>query len=215
MAEPRHITLSLRAGLLLVYVGYVVISNGLRLLFSPSYVFDGDALRAMPPGHASSHLVRLLMTLVLSVTAPLIVIPFGELAEGKIWTATPDGDAADDDDGGKQRRRSSMRRRFVRVPFCLACMTVSEFVPDGFVHLVSFIGCFCGGTTGLVLPPLFCLRLSRGGWTGRNDATNPRRGGDVDKAAFLCDVVALCLGIAATSITSFMTFHVLIGRVAM
>ena len=215
MAEPRHITLSLRAGLLLVYVGYVVISNGLRLLFSPSYVFDGDALRAMPPGHASSHLVRLLMTLVLSVTAPLIVIPFGALAEGKIWTATPDDDAADDDDGGKQRRRSSMRRRFVRVPFCLACMTVSEFVPDGFVHLVSFIGCFCGGTTGLVLPPLFCLRLSRGGWTGRNDATNPRRGGDVDKAAFLCDVVALCLGIAATSITSFMTFHVLIGRVAM
>lgn len=215
MAEPRHITLSLRAGLLLVYVGYVFISNGLRVLFSPSYVFDGDALRAMPPGHASSYLVRILMTLVLSVTAPLIVIPFGELVEGKIWTATAD-DAAAADDGGKQRRRSSMRRRvFIRVPFCLACMAVSEFVPDGFVHLVSFIGCFCGGATGLVLPPLFCLWLSRGGRTGRNDATNPRRGGDVDEAAFLCDVVALCLGIAATSITSFMTFHVLMGRVVM
>jgi hypothetical protein len=213
MAEPRYIHLSLRAGLLLVYVGYVVISNGLRVLFSPSYVFDGDALRAMPPGHASSDLVRLLMTLVLSVTAPLIVIPFGELVEGKIWTATPD-DNDDDDDDGKQRRRSSMRRVFVRVPFCLACMAVSEFVPDGFVHLVSFIGCFCGGTTGLVLPPLFCLRLSRGGGTGRKNVTTPRRGGDTDRTAFLCDVVALCLGIAATSVTSFMTFRVLMGRVA-
>lgn len=199
MAEPRHINLSLRMGLLMVYVGYVVISNGIRILFSPSYVFDGDVLQAMPSAWISSHLVRLLMTLVLSVTAPLIVIPCGELVEGKLVTMLGGED-------GKRRQTPTRTRVLVRVPFCLTCMVLSEFVPNGFVHLVSFIGCFCGGTTGLVLPPLFCLQLSK------TERTAPRRSGA--DMAFLCDVMALCLGIAATSVTSYLTFRVLLERVA-
>lgn len=193
MANPQHINLSLKAGLLMVYVGYIAISNGIRILLSPSYIFHGDVLQAMPAAWISN-LVRLLMTFVVSVTAPLIVIPCGELMEGKLGIEMDD----------RQRQSSTRRRVFVRVPFCLTCMVLSEFVPDGFVHLLSFIGCFCVATTGFILPSLFCLQLSR----ARGNA--PRQGST--DWVFLCDIMALALGIIATCITSTLTFQKLIGR---
>ena len=191
MANPRHINLSLLIGLLMVYAGYIAISNGIRVLFSPSYVFRGDVLQAMPGAWLSS-VVRLLMTFVISVTAPLIVIPCGEMIEGKL------GIGMVDDNGQRQSSTSTRRRVFVRVPFCLACMVLSELVPDGFVHLLSFIGCFCVATTSFVLPSLFCLQLSR-----RTSADG----------VFLCDAVALAVGVVATCVTSSLTFRELIGRV--
>ena len=78
MASPNHVNLALQIGLGIVYVGYVLMSNGIWVLFSPTHVFDGDVLQVMP-NTGISFLVRLLMTFVVAVTAPLIVVPFGEL----------------------------------------------------------------------------------------------------------------------------------------
>jgi hypothetical protein len=186
MANPRHINLSLKIGLSMVYIGYIAISNGIRVLLSPSYVFHGDVLQAMPDAWISN-IVRILMMFVVSVTAPLIVIPCGEMIEGKL------GFALNVD--SQQQSSTTSGRALVRVPFCLACMVFSEFIPDGFVHLLSFIGCFCVATTGFILPSLFCLRLSKG---------------IRDNSA---DVVALAIGVIATCITSSLTFRELVGRV--
>ena len=48
MAEPEKIGTSLWIGLGIVYIGYIVISYGIVILFLPSYEFRGDVLQAMP-----------------------------------------------------------------------------------------------------------------------------------------------------------------------
>ncbi|KAL3816074.1 hypothetical protein ACHAXA_009712 [Cyclostephanos tholiformis] len=199
MNDPRCVGSAVRTGLLLVYVGYIIMSNGIRILFSPSHVFDGDVLQAMPNSGISMY-VRLLMTFVVVLTTPLVVVPCGELIEGKLGMVDAD-DSGDGGGGGQRQRRRSLapKRILVRVVICLSCIAFSVNVPNGFVNLVSFIGCFCGATTGFVLPPLFRLKLSTGGkcWP-----------------ECLCDVGALVLAVVATSITSALTFRELIGKVA-
>eukprot|EP00986_Skeletonema_menzelii_P012671 scaffold7123_cov134-Skeletonema_menzelii.AAC.1 len=71
-------------GLTLVFVGYIIISSGVRILFSPSHSFDGDVLQALPTNSWLALIVRLLMTFVVAMTAPLIVVPCGEMIEGKL-----------------------------------------------------------------------------------------------------------------------------------
>ncbi|KAL7535935.1 hypothetical protein ACHAXR_006822 [Thalassiosira sp. AJA248-18] len=191
MASPKHLDTSLQIGLFMVYVGYIVISNGVMALFSPTHVFDGDVLQAMPDTWISM-IVRLLMTFVVALTAPLIVIPCGELVEGKL--------------GIDNTQQSYMYKKIVvRVLFCIVCVAFSEFVPNGFVHVVSFIGCFCVAMAGFVLPPLFCIQLSNKGRSLFN------RGLKID-SVLLCDVCALVIGIIATTITSTMTFRELMTR---
>jgi amino acid permease len=206
MEDPRGVGRAVRVGLLAVYVGYVVMSNGMRVLFSPSHVFDGDVLQAMPDSWISLS-VRLLMTLVVALTTPLVVVPCGELIEGKLGMADNDDD--DDDDGRRRHRhrRLATERVLVRILICLSCMAFSEYVPNGFVDLVSFIGCFCGATTGFVLPPLFRLKLS----SVDGKPWSSREGMDRER---MCDVGALMLAVVATSITSALTFRELIGKVA-
>ncbi|KAL9183157.1 hypothetical protein ACHAXT_004944 [Thalassiosira profunda] len=185
MASPNHVNLALQIGLGIVYVGYVLMSNGIRVLFSPTHMFDGDVLQAMP-NTAISFVVRLLMTFVVAVTAPLIVVPFGELVQE-----------------GKLGIESTIQNRIaVRVLFVIVCTLVSEFVPSGFVHVVSFIGCFCVAMVGFVLPPLFCIQLR---------ASSAKEGQQVD-SQFLYDVGILALGVVATAFTSALTFRELLVR---
>ena len=181
MAQPGRVNTSLQIGLLLVYFGYVAISNGVSILFTPSYIFEGDVLQAMPDTWISL-LVRLLMIFVIAVTAPLIAIPCGELVEGKL---------------GLQDH--FYKRILVRVLFWLVCIGFAEFMPVGFVHVVSFLGCFCVAMVGFVLPPLFCLQLS-----------TQRKCRKVIDSTFVCDTMAFVVGLTATSISSKMTFSELI-----
>jgi amino acid permease len=207
MGDPRDVGRAVRAGLLAVYVGYVAMSNGIRVLFSPSHVFDGDVLRAMPDSWISLS-VRLLMTLMVALTTPLVVVPCGELIEGKLGMADGGDDGDGDEDDGRHRRRRSYlapERVIVRVLICLSCAAFSEYVPNGFVDLVSFIGCFCGATTGFVLPPLFRLKLSTDGMPWSRGSMDGER---------MHDVGALVLAVIATSITSVLTFRELIGKIA-
>jgi len=185
MQEPNQVNDSLRIGLSMVYFGYVLISNGISILFSPSFAFEGDVLKAMP-GTSIALLVRLLFIIVISLTAPLIVIPAGELIEGKLGLENSE----------------HTRKILVRVVFCLVCIGLAEFVPGGFVHVVSFIGCFCVSLTSFVLPPLFVLQLS----------SQQTKTPTVIDSVKLCDFGVFLLGIISTIITSALTFRELILR---
>lgn len=189
MVDPQKVNMSLQIGLLMVYIFYIVISNGILVLYSPSYTFDGDVLQAMPDSWVSL-IVRILMTFVVAVTAPLIVVPCGELIEGKL--------------GIQKNKNSSIRERIlVRLMFCIICITFAEYVPRGFVHVVSFIGCFCVAMTSFVLPPLFCIQLSTKGksWASSSDSV------------LLCDIGALILGIMVTTVTSILTLRELVESI--
>lgn len=183
MAIPNHVGLATKVGLVLVFLAYVVMSNFVRILFSPTHIFNGDVLQALPKSSLIALTVRLLMTFVISVTAPLIVVPCGEMIEGKLGIG-----------------RDEMSKRIgIRLLLCILCTGVSEYAP-GFVHLVSFMGCFCVSITSFVLPPLFCIQLQ-----------NKRREGDsstTTKVDFIsyCDFSALVFGILTTILTSIMTF---------
>mmetsp|Transcript_3502 Transcript_3502/g.7305 ORF Transcript_3502/g.7305 Transcript_3502/m.7305 type:complete len:333 (+) Transcript_3502:90-1088(+) len=190
MAVPEQINLSLQIGLLMVYTGFVVMSNGVRALFSPSHVFDGDVLEAMPDNWISSA-VRLLMTAVIALTAPLIAVPCGELIEGKLGM-----------DDVKQSP-SSRGRIAVRVLVVSACAAFSVFLGSGFVDVVSFIGCFCVAIAGLVLPPLFCIQLSL---KQQRQSVLYKEGFGID-SVLVCDAAALVLGMIATAISSILTFR--------
>ena len=183
MDEPNRVNDSLRIGLSMVYFGYISISNGISLLFSPSYIFEGDVLQAMS-GTSIALLVRLLFIIVISLTAPLIVIPAGELIEGKLGL------------------ENSEHKVLVRVVFCLICIGLAEFVPGGFVHVVSFIGCFCVSLVSFVLPPLFVLQLS----------SQQKKTPTVINSVMLCDLGVFLLGIFSTIVTSTLTFQELIMR---
>ena len=185
MYEPNRVNDSLKLGLSMVYFGYISISNGICILFSPSYIFEGDVLQSMP-GTSIALLVRLLFIIVISLTAPLIVIPAGELIEGKLGLENSE----------------HTRKILVRVVFCLVCVGLAEYIPGGFVHVVSFIGCFCVSLTSFVLPPLFVLQLS----------SQQKKTPTVTDSVMLCDFGVFLLGIISTIITSALTFQELIPR---
>lgn len=125
MANPVEIGKALQLGLGMVYASYAIISDGVAIIFSPSHVFAGDVLQAMPH-NTISLIVRVMMTFVLMVTAPLIVVPCGEMIEGKF--------------GIDKSRQSLLKRIGVRFTFCAICTILSELLGAGFVKVVSFIG---------------------------------------------------------------------------
>lgn len=75
MANPTQIKSATKIGLSIAYVGYLMASNGIRVLFSRTHSFDGDVLQALPPDSPISLAVRLMMSIVVAVTAPFIVVP--------------------------------------------------------------------------------------------------------------------------------------------
>jgi amino acid permease len=179
MSNPKQIGPAMKMGLILVFFAYIIISNGVRILFSPSHSFDGDVLQALPKNSWIALIVRLLMTFVISVTAPLIVVPCGSMIEGKLGIGM----------------NELYKRISIRVLLCVLCTLCSEFAP-GFVHIVSFIGCFCVSIVGFVLPPLFCIQLRH----------NTRKDSMTMDYTTYCDVSALVIGIITTILTSTMTF---------
>lgn len=80
-------------------------------------------------------------------------------------------------------------RRMARIILCAMCILLSAFVP-GFVHVISFVGCFCVSCLSFVLPPLFSLKLRK--------EVYPK---------WTIEAVLLLIGIATTGVTSTMTFQ--------
>jgi amino acid permease len=180
MAEPAHMVRASAMALIVVATSYVVVGVGLYSLFP---TISGDVLHMLPAEGWLPVVIRLSMAVVIFVTAPLLIVPCGQLIEGKIIKEVSATSST--------RIMPYWIRAPVRVGIALTCVFISVMVP-GFVSVLSLVGCASVATVGFVVPPLLFLRLrlSRP-WTW-------------DLAL---DVVMLVWGTIATGISTSYTFH--------
>jgi hypothetical protein len=177
MEEPSRMIGASFQGFAAVAVTYAVLGLGLLLLYPD---IDGDVLQELPTAGILPTAVRLAMVVVVMVTAPLLVVPCGELLEGKI--VVPE--------------TTMLLRVVVRLGICLLCSFISVFVP-GFVDVLSFVGCFCVALVSFVVPPLLHVVLTE-------QSSIPT---GLFKRARLLDLIMLVWGISATVITSVYTLR--------
>jgi len=195
MAEPSKMLHATRIALFLVYVSYAVIGTGVAIIYRPITGpdgFEGDVLQELPVGWIPTT-IRVAMTFVVLVTAPLLVVPCAQLVEGKVGLGADDSlrDAEDDPlSGDDESTATSSLVRFVRVVrrhpkpsrvavrygICLLCAGVSLLMP-GFVHVLSFVGAFCVALVGFVFPPLLHLVLLRRKMRAEEEERRAYRGG--------------------------------------
>eukprot|EP00543_Licmophora_paradoxa_P007399 CAMPEP_0202448042 /NCGR_PEP_ID=MMETSP1360-20130828/6834_1 /ASSEMBLY_ACC=CAM_ASM_000848 /TAXON_ID=515479 /ORGANISM="Licmophora paradoxa, Strain CCMP2313" /LENGTH=135 /DNA_ID=CAMNT_0049065411 /DNA_START=902 /DNA_END=1306 /DNA_ORIENTATION=- len=81
MARPQEMVQATSIALFLVALGYIMIGSGLLILY-PS--IDTDLLEALPKSGPVPATVRLSMVVVIIASSPLLVLPCGELIEGKL-----------------------------------------------------------------------------------------------------------------------------------
>ena len=161
MAQPSQMVSTTGQALGYVVLIYWIMGMGLLSLY-PN--LTGDVLHELPTGNelpllttndndgpSSSvflqHVLlwlpivtRWAMTSVVVMTAPLLVVPCGELVEGKFGI--------------------THHRILVRTLICLLAVSIAILLPSGFVQVLSFVGSACVGTVSFILPPLFHLKLA-------------------------------------------------------
>jgi len=137
MQEPHRMVEATFSALCLVATGYCVIGTGLLMLFSQ---VDGEILHELPSSGLVPTATRLAMASVCIMTAPLIIVPTGELLENKFEVT------------------NQLYQRLVRGGVCLVSAVVAVLLPT-FVQVLSFVGCFCVGLTSFCVPPILHLRL--------------------------------------------------------
>ena len=177
MAEPDQMVPATGVALAGVALVYIAIGCGLVVLY-PNV--DGDILQNLPSTGVLPILVRLAMAVVVLVTAPLLIVPCGELIEDKL---VADGE-----------QTSTRLRASVRLGVCFLCTIISVLVP-GFVYVLSFVGCCFVALVGFVVPPLLHLILTSGEHCKAN------------KYGFLLDCCMFLWGLIATIISSIFTFQ--------
>ena len=179
MAEPQRMIGASVVGLAAVAVSYSIMGVALLILYPD---ITGDLLQELPKTGWLPTIVRLAMVVVVMVTAPLLVVPCGQLVEGKISVNLSE----------------PVLRTVVRLGICVVCSIIAVSVP-GFVQVLSFVGCFCVALVGFVMPPLLHLVLL---WKQETtvDAVKTKR-------TVLIDVIMLIWGISATIITSIFTLR--------
>jgi amino acid permease len=183
MREPQQVMKSTRVALASVALLYLIMGIGLLVLF-PN--LTGDVLHELPMvslaaastkseassssslqwiGHAIIPLLaRLAMVSVVIMTAPLLVVPCGELVEGKLFHHYQ---------RHVVRRQQQQQQQHVlhhhhhhhrswiavtRAVICGLCAVIATAFPS-FVQVLSVVGSACVGTVSFVLPPLFHCRL--------------------------------------------------------
>jgi solute carrier family 36 (proton-coupled amino acid transporter) len=126
MKEPHKLVGAATIAMLAVAASYIIIGIGLLILY-PN--IEGDVLHELPQNGLLPVVTRLAMTLVVLVTAPLLIVPCGELIEGKM-----------------SPQPTMKLKGIVRFSICFITVVISLSVP-GFVYVLSFVGCFCVGKT--------------------------------------------------------------------
>lgn len=169
MRQPTEMVRASAVAFTLVALLYAIAGIGLLMLYP---TLTGDVMHELPRTGLLPILTRLAMVFVLVVTAPLIIVPCGELIEGKLQTR---------------------QRAIVRFGVCGVCVMVAVMLPS-FVQVLSFVGSACVGMVGFVLPPLLYLKLSI------NQGTESS--GSLVKTMRVVDFSLLVWGIAATVICS-------------
>lgn len=140
MKQPKLVIPATVLALGFVAVCYIVLGVGLSILFP---AVTGEVLHELPSTGWLPTLTRLAMAVVVVLTAPLLIVPTGELLEGKFH-------------GNKV---------IVRCGICLVSVVVAVLLPT-FVQVLSFVGCACVGFVSFCVPPILHIRLS---WKRRQD----------------------------------------------
>ena len=194
MAEPSLLVPATKWAMLLVAVSYIVIGAGLLYPFPD---IDGDVLHELPSTGFIPTTTRIAMVLVVLVTAPLLIVPCGELLEGKFV-----GSVCHQLEPEKAWRLKAI----VRWGICLVCASISVFVP-GFVNVLSFVGCLCVACVGFVIPPFLHLILSLKANRGRHESGGSISCEELLAPSIWVDVALLLWGLLATIVGTFYTFQ--------
>ena len=195
---------------------YSLLSVSIPIIYAPSPTkMDGDVLQLLPHYNKNSSeewiptFVRLSMIVVIILTAPLIVVPTGELIQGKL--------------GLKERQH----RFIITAVIIVICGIVGANLPN-FVHVISFLGCVSVGILSFVCPPLFHLILLYRNTNKHHEANGTialTNGQHEDHTlnsqgynkspptkAIVLDAILLIWGVSASIITSIMTCRSLINE---
>lgn len=174
MAEPTKLPRVTLLSLLLVAMSYIVVGVGGLILY-PNV--DTDILSAIPQQGILPLLTRLAMVGVVVLTSPLIIVPCGELLEGKIARGPAD-----------QRTKI-----IVRFGICLLTLVVSVGIP-GFVNALTLVGCFTVALVSFCIPPFLHLILLR-------------ESGSPFTLRSAVDLAMLSWGLTATAISTAYSLH--------
>jgi len=229
MKEPQKMLFATGLGVSGTAAAYIVLSTIALLLFP---TIQGDLLQVLPkpPTRKTGDtideygndnffimmrviiptLVRLAMVVVAMTSAPLLVLPCGELIEDEL-----------------SFYHHERVRVVVRIGICVLAAVVTCILP-GFVYVLSFVGsCWC--VLSFIAPPLFHLSLL---WQVQSlqrqqhiqpqeevkalvitftHATIPTDMPKVSQTSILWDIILLVWGLLATLVSSFYTFSSLVN----
>mmetsp|Transcript_9460 Transcript_9460/g.17798 ORF Transcript_9460/g.17798 Transcript_9460/m.17798 type:complete len:465 (+) Transcript_9460:72-1466(+) len=187
MSEPTEMVKATRTSLSIVLMLYILTGDLISIIFMQS--IKSDILSELPPAIFPT-LLRILMSIVVITSIPLIIIPAGDLIHDKILP-NPD---------------NSRRGKIVYViRFLLAylCAIISTVVPD-FVFVLSFVGCFCVALLSFAYPPILHLTcLYR---------YHPKEKRHLKTKLIVTDVILFVWGLIATLFTSFLTFTSMVAN---
>jgi amino acid permease len=190
MANPDQMVSAAAYSLTAVALAYIVLGICFWALFPTT--LNGDLLTVLPTREDATNngalwwttLTRLAMVLVGLTTVPLLVVPCGELVEGKLLPTS-------------SLHEHPKRRIVFRCGICLFAVGISLYVP-GFVDVLSFVGCCCVACLGFCIPPLLHVLLA---WTHRPPTTAK------SAAMLLLDCLMLAWGVFATVVSTTYTFR--------
>ena len=202
MADPTQMVPATSYALMGVALAYMGLGIGFWVLFPD---LEGDLLQELPLTGFLPVITRLAMVVVVLTTAPLLIVPCGELMESKISYAatqsmilcTPSRrrnqyyEHLDDDHDHHQ-----FRRILFRFGICFLGVGISICVP-GFVDVLSFVGCCCVACLGFCIPPLLHALL----------CFQARQYRPWNRWTMMVDILMLSWGIFATVVSTTYTFR--------
>jgi amino acid permease len=179
MAQPERMVPATMLAVLLVASAYIFVGIGLYILYPD---LEGELLHELPHYGFLPVLTRLAMVVVVFMTVPLLVVPCGELLEGKFQTD---------------------RRGLVRFCVCGISALLATSLPS-FVQVLSLVGCACVGMVGFVLPPLLHSRLL---WLSQRRLGQNLCFGGHHCRFLVVDALLLTWGVIATVISTVYTLR--------
>jgi len=175
---------------------YAVMGDILSIIFWPSlHGFKTDMISILPNNATFPTILRLSMTLVILTTAPLIIVPTGDLIVNKFGLINSSSGSM-----------SSKIGMMLRITICIFCAFVSVFVPN-FVYVISFVGCCLGSFISFVYPPLIhikCLFKVQKLQTKNHSS---------QKYTIVLDVILLLIGLISCFVTSNLTLQIMIKNI--
>jgi len=194
MKDKSNMMIASSCGLAGTSAMYIVLSGAVVLVF-PAGRLQGDVLQLLPSESWLPTLVRLAMVGLVLTTAPLLVLPCGELIQDEVlpqdWSPL-----------------------WIRLAICVAASVITLYLPE-FVFVLSFVGsCWC--ILSFVIPPMLHLALLQNVKRLRDNGTVNTNGmarwisSDWFHRSFWIDLGMLLFGIGATLASSIYTFQSLL-----